>query len=25
VTAGVLLGTGWALYVSHCLRRRKVR
>lgn len=23
VAAGVLLGTGWALYVSHCLRRRK--
>jgi membrane-associated phospholipid phosphatase len=25
VAAGVLLGTGWALYVSHCLRRRKVQ
>lgn len=25
VTAGVLLGTGWALYVSHCLRRREVQ
>lgn len=25
VAAGVLLGTGWALYVSHCLRQRKVR
>jgi undecaprenyl-diphosphatase len=25
VAAGALLGTGWALYVSHCLRRRKVR
>lgn len=23
VIAGVLLGTGWALYTSHCLRRRK--
>jgi membrane-associated phospholipid phosphatase len=23
VAAGVLLGAGWALYVSHCLRRRK--
>jgi undecaprenyl-diphosphatase len=23
--AGVLLGTGWALYVSHCLRRREVQ
>lgn len=23
VIAGVLLGAGWALYVSHCLRRRK--
>lgn len=23
VIAGVLLGTGWALYVSHCLRRPK--
>lgn len=23
VIAGVLLGTGWALYVSRCLRRRK--
>ena len=23
VVAGVLLGTGWALYVSHCLRRRR--
>jgi undecaprenyl-diphosphatase len=22
VAAGVLLGTGWALYVSHCLRRK---
>ncbi|HEY3970376.1 MAG TPA: phosphatase PAP2 family protein [Solirubrobacteraceae bacterium] len=25
VAAGVLLGTGWALYVSHCLRRREVQ
>ena len=25
VVAGMLLGTGWALYVSHCLRKPKVR
>ncbi len=25
VTAGVLLGTGWALYVSHRLRKREVQ
>lgn len=25
VAAGMLLGTGWALYVSHCLRQRKVQ
>ncbi len=25
VAAGVLLGTGWALYVLHCLRRREVQ
>lgn len=25
VTGGVLLGAGWALYVSHCLRQREVQ
>jgi undecaprenyl-diphosphatase len=25
VAAGALLGTGWALYVSHCLRRHEVQ
>jgi undecaprenyl-diphosphatase len=25
VAAGVLLGAGWALYVSHCLRRREAQ
>jgi undecaprenyl-diphosphatase len=25
VAAGALLGTGWALYVSHCLRQREVQ
>jgi undecaprenyl-diphosphatase len=25
VATGVLLGTGWALYVSHCLRRREAQ
>jgi undecaprenyl-diphosphatase len=25
VAAGVLLGTGWGLYVSHCLRQREVQ
>jgi undecaprenyl-diphosphatase len=25
VTAGALLGTGWALYVAHCLRRREAQ
>ncbi|MFZ1154221.1 MAG: phosphatase PAP2 family protein, partial [Solirubrobacteraceae bacterium] len=25
VAVGVMLGTGWALYVSHCLRRRELQ